>query len=146
MNLVLRAASESERAFCESLTRGNMSAYRARRAIAWDPERFAASWIAYENYVIVANDISVGLLRLQRVDDALEIRDLQLLSEHRARGIGSWVIEQAKRIAMMRGIDKLRLRVYEENPARHLYARLGFEVEQVKESTIHLLASSRSPP
>lgn len=41
-------------------------------------------------------------------------------------------------MARAHGIGALRLRVYEENPARHLSTRLGFKVESIDSGTVHM--------
>lgn len=125
----LRAATDNDLAFCESLTRGNMRRYLPGGEAAWDPQRFLRSWTQFENALIVVDGETVGLLRLLEVDGTLEIRDLQLLAGHRGRGIGTWAIAQAMAQARRRAIAVVRLRVHVDNPARRLYARLGFQLE-----------------
>ncbi len=144
--LRLLPATPADRAFCEALGRDNMAAYRAARGIAWDPARFAASWATFENHVIVDRGERVGLLRLLVAGDALEVRDLQLLPAHRGRGIGTWAIAGAAAIARGRGLHRLRLRVLEENPARRLYARAGFEVERVVDGILHMALDLHAAP
>ena len=131
MKLALRPATEAERAFCEALTRSNLSAYLAARGIPWDAGVYRASWHTFENLMIVADDRIAGLLRLRAERDALEIRDLQVVAASQGQGVGGWAIGQAKALAADRGLDVVRLRVFEENPASALYARLGFEVGAV---------------
>lgn len=138
MRLQLRPALEADRAFCESLHRSNMASYRSARGIAWDPDRFLANWAQFENLVISVDDQRAGLLRLLVVDGALEIRDLQLVPEHRGHGIGAWAVAEVKAMAASRGIGELRLRVYAENPAQRLYIRLGFKVDATDGSVVHM--------
>lgn len=126
MKLALRPATEDEPGFCEALTRGNMSVYLAARGARWDHARYRASWHGFENLVIVGDDRVIGVLRLLADGRALEIRDLQVVPACQGQGIGSWAIQQAKSLAARRRFDLIRLRVFEENPARALYARLGF--------------------
>jgi len=115
-----------------------MSSYRATRGISWDPQRHLADWVRFENLVILVDDEFVGLLQLLMVDGALEVRDLQVLPAHRRRGLGAWVVGRVESMARARGIGALRLRVYEENPARHLYTRLGFKIESIDGGTLHM--------
>jgi len=138
MGLSLRTALQADFPFCERLHRLSMASYLSARGICWDPHRYLASWAQFENLVISVDGQSVGLLRLCVVDGALEIRDLQLVPSHRNRGIGAWAVARANSEAVTRGIGELRLRVYEENPARRLYGRLGFQVEAIDGGTVHM--------
>jgi len=115
-----------------------MGAYLAARGIHWDPERFLASWAEFENLVILADADLAGLMRLVREQDALGLRDLQVLPEQQGQGIGAWAVRQAQCIAVSRGLSRLHLRVYEENPAKAFYARLGFNTELVAGGTVHM--------
>lgn len=134
----LRSATAMERSFCEHLTRSNLQPYLAARNMTWEPDRYRASWEQFENLVIVSDDATVGVLRLLEVRPALEIRDLQLEAGFRGRGIGTWAIAQAQAMAVARGLDELRLRVFAENPARRLYARLGFQAVAVIDGSVHM--------
>lgn len=138
MNLTLRPADDGDFEFCESLSRRNMCKYLAARGIAWDPVRFRASWAEFENLIIVAEAGAAGLLRLLPEHDALGLRDLQVLPGLRGQGIGAWAVGQAQFIAASRGYRRVQLRVYEENPARALYARLGFEPGRVLGGAVHM--------
>ena len=139
MELELRLAEENDRAFCESLNRGNMSRYLADRAIAWDPDRFLRSWADFENLIIQLDGQDIGLLRLTPEQQGLGLRDLQVLPSHQNRGIGSWAVRQAKSIAASRGFQRLQLRVYEDNPAKRLYTRMGFQTEREVAGTVHMV-------
>jgi ribosomal protein S18 acetylase RimI-like enzyme len=138
MRLSLRLAADEDRAFCESLNRRNMGGYLTTRDITWDPDRFLASWLEFENLLILADSEVVGLLRLVPEQDALGLRDLQVIPQRQGQGIGTWAVQQAQAIAVSRDFPRLRLRVYEENPAVALYARLGFKTESVAGGTVHM--------
>jgi ribosomal protein S18 acetylase RimI-like enzyme len=139
MELELRPAEENDLAFCESLNRGNMSRYLADRAIAWDPDRFLRSWADFENLIIQLDGQDIGLLRLTPEQQGLGLRDLQVLPAHQNRGIGSWAVRQATSIAASRGFQRLQLRVYEDNPAKRLYTRMGFQTELEAAGTVHMV-------
>lgn len=138
MDLALRPALDAECEFCETLHRRNMSAYMAARDIPWEPGRYRASWAEFENLMILADGRIVGLLRLLEDDGALEIRDLQIDPSHQGRGIGTWAVQQAKSLAAERGLGSIRLRVFEENPARALYSRLGFRTRAIVAGKVHM--------
>lgn len=138
MNLALRPATVDEMALSESLGQISMARYRTTRGIQWDPARFRASWAEFENLAITDGPQCCGFLRLRQEGDALAIRDLQVRPELQGRGIGTWAVSQAKQIAAERGYPVLQLRVYPENPAKALYARLGFSVERVEDAVVHM--------
>ena len=139
MKLSLRPAGDQDLAFCESLNRDNMSEYLAARGIHWDTRRFHASWTEFENLIIQLEAQDVGLLRLASEQNGLGLRDLQILPKHQSHGIGSWAVGQAQAIAAERGLQRLQLRVYEENPAKQMYSRLGFKTELVTDGTAHMV-------
>lgn len=138
MNLSLRPAEAAEMTLAESLGRLSMASYRASRGVSWDPERFRASWADFENLAIMDGPQCCGFLRLRQEGGALAIRDLQVVPELQRRGIGTWAVSQAKQIAAERGYPVLQLRVYPENPAMALYARLGFIAERVEGAVVHM--------
>lgn len=147
MKLSLRLAENQDVVFCEALTRSNMSGYLAARGVPWDESRYRASWVEFENWMIVADSQVVGLLRLAREQDALGLRDLQIVPARQGQGVGAWAVQQAQSIAARRGLHRLQLRVYEESPAKALYVRLGFKAESVEGSKLHMaldLLSSKS--
>ncbi|NLA67961.1 MAG: GNAT family N-acetyltransferase [Gammaproteobacteria bacterium] len=139
MTLRLQSATAHDFAFCEHLSRTNMAGYLAARGIAWDPARFRASCAEFENLMIVAGDEAIGLLRLLPEGEALDLRDLQIVPARQRQGIGGWAVRQAQAIALQRGHRRLQLRVYAENPARALYARMGFVDEAEAEGTLHMV-------
>jgi GNAT superfamily N-acetyltransferase len=131
MRVSFRPAVDSDIAFCESLSRANMERYHAARGIAWNGERFLSSWNDFENHLILADDEVAGVLRLQAGNDALDIRDLQLLPAWQSQGVGSRAIAWTRAEAARRGFPRVGLRVFADNPALQLYERLGFETQTV---------------
>jgi len=138
MNLSLRPAESNELEVSESLSRLNMSSYRASRGISWDPERFRLSWCEFENLAIVQDSQCIGFIRLLAEAGALAIRDVQIVQEFQGKGVGTWAIEQIKLLAFERGYAAVKLRVYPENPAMALYTRLGFGVERIEDAVVHM--------
>ena len=139
MQIVLRLAQESERSFCESLSRKNMERYRAARNIAWDQDRFNASWNQFENMVLASGNELLGVVRVCPEGEALGLRDLQVLPEWQGQGVGAFALEQTKQLAISRGYDRLQLRVFAENPAKSLYERSGFRTVSDMDGTVHMV-------
>ena len=75
--------------------------------------------------VILADGEPVGRLYVRRDDTELRIIDIALLPEHRRRGIGSRLLDDLLAEAREAGTPA-RIHVEHNNPALHLYRRLGF--------------------
>jgi ribosomal protein S18 acetylase RimI-like enzyme len=76
--------------------------------------------------VIVAGGEDAGRLYVARWEDEIRIVDIALLPEFRGRGIGSALLRDLIDEAEAAG-RPLSIHVEQNNPARPLYDRLGFE-------------------
>jgi ribosomal protein S18 acetylase RimI-like enzyme len=95
-----------------------------------------------ENYanarfeVILLDGKPSGRLYVDRRDDEIRIVDIALLSEHRGRGIGGQILTDILAEGEKTG-KAVRIHVEQNNPALHLYQRLGFR--QIGETGVYLL-------
>jgi ribosomal protein S18 acetylase RimI-like enzyme len=72
---------------------------------------------------------AIGRLYLRTLEDALHIVDISLCPGSRGLGIGGAIL--ADILSQARGLGKLvSIHVEKNNPARSLYARLGFEIAE----------------
>ena len=97
---------------------------------AWQRTHFATSYAPLNNAVIVRNETvpaDVGRISLTRHWRWIFLRDIELAAAQRGHGIGSAILGAV--IALAEDSDRhVELNVLACNPARHLYARLGFRV------------------
>jgi GNAT superfamily N-acetyltransferase len=96
---------------------------------AWQRAHFADHYVAGRNALIVrgGGNALIGRVSLSRHWRQIFLRDIELIAAERNRGIGSAVIRCVLRLA--RESNKaVELLVLDCNPARHLYARLGFNI------------------
>ena len=110
------------------------------RLVPWTPEQktafldmqFAAQKAHYEEFypaceflVIELDGTPIGRLYIDRRDDEIRLTDIALLPEYRRRGIGQLLLEEI--LDEGRATNKtVTIHVEHDNPARHLYDRLGF--------------------
>lgn len=76
--------------------------------------------------MIVAGGEPAGRLYVARWEDEIRIVDIALLPEHRGRGVGTALLRELIEEADAAG-KPLSIHVEQNNPARPLYDRLGFE-------------------
>ena len=105
-----------------------MASYYKQYDIKWNDDLFDQSWTEFDNFQIFRGNIKVGVLRLWRELSDLYIRDLQISQTFQNQGIGTNAVEYARTLAESEGLKFVKLRVFESNPAKELYERLGFIV------------------
>lgn len=127
-----------DREFAKALTKANMGEYYKKYNIDWDDERFNSSWDQLENFDIAKDERRVGVLRLSRKSNALQIRDLQILKEHQNCGLGTHAIQYATRLAKARNLPLIKLNVFQCSPAVALYERLGFQLTNKQGNVVQM--------
>ena len=81
--------------------------------------------------LILLNGESIGRLYVHRSPSEMRLMDISLLPQHRGRGIGTHLTRQLMDECQASN-RKLTLHVEYNNPAQHLYERLGFLVAENK--------------
>lgn len=92
---------------------------------AFQQERWAQVFDPSRWQVIADGRTEVGGLELEQRSSEVYLANLMIFPEHQRRGIGTAVIQRLLSTAHAEG-RPVRLQVLKGNPARALYARLGF--------------------
>ena len=82
-----------------------------------------------DSNIILCNKKDIGLLKLGLLTESIHIRQFQLLPEFQGKGIGGQVLELVKRRAFKLDLP-VTLNVLLKNPAKQLYERHGFRVQE----------------
>lgn len=129
----LRSATRADEGFLYALHREAMRDYVAATwgwNEAWQRAHFATHYAPLRNAVIVRSGGppgDIGRISLTRHWRWIFLRDIELVAGERRKGIGSALVGAV--IAMAAASERrVELHVLACNPARHLYARLGFRV------------------
>jgi ribosomal protein S18 acetylase RimI-like enzyme len=84
-----------------------------------------------ERLLIEMGGQAIGRLYLSEYPSQVRIVDISLLPDARGKGIGEAILRDIGADAAARG-KRVTIHVEKENPARRLYARLGFEAVEDK--------------
>jgi ribosomal protein S18 acetylase RimI-like enzyme len=102
-------------------------------------EFWTASFEGLERWIVEREGQAIGRIYLRdNAPDDLRVVDIALVPERRAQGLGAALMRDAMALAARRGM-KLSIHVEKNNPARALYARLGFEVIDADRGVYDLL-------
>ena len=96
---------------------------------------YRATFPKAEFLVVMCDREAVGRLYRATARDVLHVLDITLLPPWRNLGIGTYLLRDSMAMAVARGIP-LQLQVGKANPARRLFARLGFR--EVEDTGIYL--------
>jgi len=131
--LEFRPATAEDFEFAHELTRSNMEAYVIRHFGGWNCDIFTENYRKGRNYILWVSDARIGYVRLVPKPPILLLDDFQIAPSHQRRGFGSLVLSYLNTLLPDLACTAIRLRVYDENPARRLYLRAGFqEVERLE--------------
>lgn len=82
-----------------------------------------------DSFIITNNNENIGLIKLGLLADRIHIRQFQILPSFHRMGVGSYVLEVVKKKAKDLTLP-ITLNVLLDNPAKALYIRHGFYVEE----------------
>lgn len=90
-------------------------------------------------FMAYINDKAVGFTQLYPLLSSVSMQPVYLLNDlfvdinYRGKGIGEALINKAKQLCLTENNKGLAIQTAHDNPAQHLYTRLGFE----KETDLH---------
>jgi ribosomal protein S18 acetylase RimI-like enzyme len=94
---------------------------------------YAARHPHAEHRLVLVDERPAGRLWVAREPAELRLVDISLLPAHRGSGLGTTLLRALQQEATAAGMP-LRLSVARDNPARRLYARLGFTPVEAMEA------------
>nr|WP_241737626.1 GNAT family N-acetyltransferase [Neptunicella marina] len=94
-----------------------------------DEEHLKRIQVHFEHvHLILIDEQAVGMLKYWQTDNEIKIAQLQLMPSTQGKGLGKAILQDIMQQANELNLP-VRLSVLKENPAKHLYYRLGFEQE-----------------
>jgi len=88
-------------------------------------QQYVMSYPHAEHSIILWNEAPIGRLLIDRGDREFTLVDIALLPANRGAGIGSHLLRDLLLAAAAAG-KPVKLNVWQSNPARRLYERMGF--------------------
>jgi GNAT superfamily N-acetyltransferase len=144
-----RPAQPADLADLLALVEKTLRKYVEQSLGPWDPlgaERSIAASLDQCDWQILSLDgARLGAIAVVRDEREMRLAELFLEPAFHGRGWGTALVQEVIAEASQRGLP-LRLRVLRSNPARRLYARLGFEVEQSSPERLWMVVQPRGRP
>ncbi len=90
-------------------------------------------------FMAYANDKAIGFTQLYPLRSSVSMRPMYLLNDlfvdlsYRGKGVGEALIHKAKQLCISENNKGLAIQTTHDNPAQHLYERLGF----IRDTDLH---------
>ncbi|HEX8288775.1 MAG TPA: GNAT family N-acetyltransferase [Pyrinomonadaceae bacterium] len=104
----------------------------------WQKQNFAANFNPGDGVIIVYENEDVGFLWKIEKGNEILLASIRILPEYQNKGIGTKIIKDL----LASSNKNVRLQVLKVNPARNLYARLGFVIKD--ETDTHFVMERKS--
>lgn len=91
---------------------------------------YARAYLGADRWLVLAASQPIGRVILSRKPEEWWLVDIALLPAWRGSGVGTLLLQSIQAAARAASAACIRLTVDTQNPARRLYERLGFTVEQ----------------
>jgi ribosomal protein S18 acetylase RimI-like enzyme len=96
-----------------------------RMQFAAQSQWYETAYPGSDHQIATIDESPIGRIIVLRASDAVILVDIALMPEHRGKGIGETLLRDLLEESDKQGLP-LRLQVLKNNPAMHLYERLGF--------------------
>lgn len=129
--------------FAQRLVEETMTPYWRKRRMMFSRQLFREQWARLETAIVMQEGENAGLIAWDAIDGVHYLRELHLIERWRGQGLGSRVLFAWMAREEALGAHAMRLKVFEENPARRLYEKAGFQVMQSSGEISGLLSMER---
>ena len=129
----LRPVEPDDKEFCYETIRVGMGPHAIATFGEWDEaaqrRRFEERWATWPFQIILMDGTPAGLFSVEDLSDHIFLRMICLRPAYHGQGIGSQLIGALIARAESEELP-IRLRCLKANPAKQLYDRLEFQVEE----------------
>ena len=135
MDYKLRPSTENDYKFCYDLTKKNMHDLFSRHWGGWVDSEFRKGYVTENIQIIMVGSKTAGYFSHKTKGKSVYIDNIQILSSLHGKGLGTLVL----RAFLNEHSDlTIRLTTFQDNPAKRLYGRFGFEVVEKNGFTIKM--------
>ena len=135
MKVQLRPATEDDYEYCYRITKQNMFDLFCRHWGGWVDAEFQKGFILKNIQIILVDGKRSGYLNYIVETDGVYIDNIQIDSALHGKGIGTNILGS---FISSHKESKILLTVFDDNPAKKLYERLGFQTVEKMGSTLKM--------
>jgi ribosomal protein S18 acetylase RimI-like enzyme len=138
----IRPATEADYPYCYRLIKRNMFDLFCHHWGGWGRGAFRKGFDAETVSMVIVNNRRAGYFCLKRIQEGLYLDNIQLSPSIQGRGVGTAIL---KDILREHSSEMILLTTFSDNPAKHLYERLGFALTERKGATLRMTKFPKQP-
>jgi ribosomal protein S18 acetylase RimI-like enzyme len=123
---MIRPISEIDVNSVFSLMKLNMEHYYSQRNEEWNEAKIRDHFLSQDGVVIHKEGEVAGFSFYELKKDRIHIHTLQISPQYQNRTLGGSLFKWYEKLALEVNAKELTCGVYENNPAREIYLKLGF--------------------
>ncbi len=138
LEFTLRNCTSDDYRFVYGLIRKNMYDLYVKHWGKWQAKVIREGIDARKIKIVEVDGKRVGFYSFEIRKESSHINDLQIVENMQGRGLGTCLVGLMEKESLRKKRDKIRLRVFTDNPAKKLYVKLGFKVFIDEEDSVVL--------
>ena len=116
--------------FCYFLSKRDMLPYLVKHWKGWDSQAYKNGFDKRNVKIVEYKGKRVGFYNLVITGNHAHLNDIQVSRLVRGKGLGTKLLGLIEQEAKSKGVVKVSLQVFKDNPSKKLYSRLGYKVEK----------------
>lgn len=104
-----------------------MGPYFERHMSGFSPRKFRMRFWKDRIRIVEKRGRRIGYYMAGCYGDACRLHEIHLSGPHQGKGIGTMLLRRVEREARRRGMRRISLMVFSDNPSVRLYRRLGYK-------------------
>lgn len=121
-----------------SLMKLNMESYYWKRNEVWNDEKIRGHFLSKQGIVIRREGEIAGFSFFEIKEARVHIHTLQVSPKFQNRTLGGHFYKWYRKLSTEISADEITCGVYEDNPARSIYLRMGFDEIEVVEGVVRM--------
>jgi GNAT superfamily N-acetyltransferase len=126
----IRKCKDEDYRFVYGLLKKNMYALFVKHW-GWEPERIRNDFKKENVKIIEYNKRRVAFYDLEFKKDSSHVNHIQVSKSMQGKGLGTFLMDLMEKETRKKGVKRINLKVFKENPARKLYLKRGYR--QIKD-------------
>ena len=126
-SFILRQAEDSDYTFILNLLKENMLESFNKHWGFWNEDSFKKTHRKENIRIIEFNKLNCGYIDFKFKTDCGYLNDIQLSEKIKGQGLGTYLMKLVEKETSDHGLNRICLKVFQDNRAVELYKRLGYK-------------------